>query len=153
VATRRHPLRGFAGRFPRVHGFATDPLLHAATRFAGSPIDSQVSTGSRTHPWLHTVTASRVRRSIPMRPRVRGINRGYILSPLRGFAVDSHVSTGSRTHPWLHAATRFAGSPVDSHVSTGSRTHPWLQAVTRFAGCTPLSLISATSLCHILPSS
>ena len=48
------PLRGL---FSRVRYVATRSPK-AVTRFAGSPSRADVSTGSRTHPWLHALTPS-----------------------------------------------------------------------------------------------
>jgi len=50
-----------------------------------------------------------------LRPRVRGLTRGFMPSPasrVRPYGPRHRATTGSRTHPWLYAVTRSAGSSL-----------------------------------------
>ena len=128
MATCRHPLRGFARvdsrRGPRVRGLTRGYMPSPASRVRA--LDSDGSTGSRTHPWLHAVTRFAGSRSrLRLRPRVRGLTRGYMPSPASRVRVATpDCTTGSRTHPWLHAVTRFAGSRRDSGLHHGFADSP-----------------------------
>src|SRR5687768_12445888 len=88
VALFRHPLRGL-GSSPE--GWYPSPRVGILRRGLVS-FASVTTTGSRTHPWLCSVTPF----------------GGLVVRPGVG-ACRRWSATGSRTHPWLYSATRFAG--------------------------------------------
>src|SRR5947207_1730573 len=197
-ALHRHPLRGF-GVSPDVGtpGWEAHPCLLSVTGCAGLGSHSRlpprvrgltraffrhplrgfgvslhvVTTGSRTHPCLYSVTRFAGLGSHSMlSPRVRGLTRVFIPSPasrvwglapcchhgfadspvslfrhpLRGFGVSLHVvTTGSRTHPCLYSVTRFAG------LGSRSMLSPRVRGLTRVFIPSPASRVwGLTPCCH-----
>jgi hypothetical protein len=116
VALFRHPLRGFGRFVMRVStGSRTHPWLYSVTPFGGSDHSMRgATTGSRTHPWLYSATPFGV-----SEPRLSPSPTGSL--SVHGFA-DSPVALFR--YP-LRGFGRFV-----MRVSTGLRTHPWLYSVT-----------------------
>src|SRR6184192_3970318 len=152
------------------HGFADSPVSLFRHPLRGFGVSLHVvTTGSRTHPCLYSVTrfAGLGSRSM-LSPRVRGLTRVFIPSPasrvwglapcchhgfanspvslfrhpLRGFGVSLHVvTTGSRTHPCLYSVTRFAG------LGSRSMLSPRVRGLTRVFIPSPASRVWGLAPC------
>src|SRR4029453_2497886 len=66
-------------------------------------------------------------------PRVRGLTRGFIRHPLRGFGFRPATTPGSRTHPGLYSVTP-SGGWVSARNHPGFADSPGALSVTPFGG-------------------